>query len=44
MDGKCAGSIVARVTGNYNAKDYIMYNYDGEIQQSLSKTVKQSIL
>ena len=35
MDGKCAGSIVARVTGNYNAKDYIMYNYDGEIPTEL---------
>ena len=35
MDGKCAGSIVSRVTGNYNAKDYIMYNYDGEIPTEL---------
>lgn len=35
MDGKCAGSIVARVTGNYNSKDYIMYNYDGEIPTEL---------
>lgn len=35
MDGKCAGSIVARATGNYNPKDYIMYNYDGEIPTEL---------
>lgn len=27
MDGKCAGSIVARFTGNYNKEDYIMYDY-----------------
>lgn len=27
IDGKCAGSIVARKTGNYNPSDYIMYDY-----------------
>ena len=27
IDGKCAGSIVARKTGNYNSSDYIMYDY-----------------
>lgn len=27
IDGKCAGSIVARFTGNYNKEDYIMYDY-----------------
>ena len=37
MDGKCAGSIVARTTGNYNSDDYIMYNYDGDIPTDLIK-------
>lgn len=27
IDGKCAGSVVARKTGNYNPSDYIMYDY-----------------
>ncbi len=31
MDGKSAGAIVARFTGNYNKKDYIMYDYSEQI-------------
>lgn len=31
MDGKCAGAIVARATGNYNENDYIMYDYSKPI-------------
>lgn len=35
IDGKCAGSIVARVTGNYDKKDYIMYDYESPIPTEL---------
>ena len=31
IDGKAAGAIVARKTGNYNKADYIMYDYSTPI-------------
>lgn len=31
MDGKCAGAIVARATGNYDENDYIVYDYSKPI-------------
>lgn len=31
IDGRCAASIVARWTNNYNKKDYIEYDYNEPI-------------
>ena len=35
IDGKAAGAIVARKTGNYNKADYIMYDYSTPIPTEL---------
>lgn len=35
IDGKAAGAIVARKTGNYNKADYIMYDYSKPIPTEL---------
>ena len=37
IDGKSAGAIVARKTGNYNKEDYIMYDYSKPIPVELIK-------
>lgn len=35
IDGKCAGAMVARKTGNYNKDNYIMYDYSKPIPTEL---------
>ena len=37
IDGKSAGAIVARKTGNYNKEDYIMYDYSKPIPVEVIK-------